>query len=97
MASALELTLHDHLLVRRIEEEAAVEGSAVHSAAKRRPWKGEVLAIGDPANGRDRTPRALEVKVGDKVLFAKHSGIEVKVSGEDLLMLSPREFLVVLP
>jgi chaperonin GroES len=97
MASALELPLHDRLLVRRLEEEAAAEGSVVHSASKRRPWKGEVLAIGDDADGQGQTQPALEVQVGDKVLFAQHSGIEVKVSGEDLLILPAHEFLVVLP
>ena len=89
-----ELRLHDRLLVRRIKEEAVAGAGVARTTSKPRPWKGEVLAVGDDA-ARQGLP-ALEVKVGDKVLFARHSGIEVKISGEDLLILPAHEFLVVL-
>lgn len=89
--------LHDRLLVRRIEEKGTVSGELlIPGTAKRRPWKGEVLAVGRDKDPADRPTVVLDVKVGDKVLFGKYSGIDVKVSGEDLLILAEDEFLVVL-
>lgn len=89
--------LHDRLLVRRIEERRTVNGERLISgAAKRKPWKGEVLAVGKGKDPADRPNVVLDVKVGDKVLFAKYSGIDVRISGEDLLILPEDEFLVVL-
>ena len=86
MSSTLAASLHERLLVRRMEEG---DGEIlIPDTAKRRPWKGEVLAVGndkDPGGGKRG---ALDVKVGDKVLFGKYSGIEVTVNGEDLLVLS---------
>ena len=74
--------LHDRLLVRRIEEkETAKGGIIIPDTAKEKPQKGEVLAAG---NGRildNGTKIALEVKVGDKILFGKYSGTEVKIDG----------------
>jgi chaperonin GroES len=91
--------LHDRLLVRRIqdqEKETANGKLLIPDTAKRKPWKGEVLAVGSDKDPEVGTKHALDVKVGDKVLFGRHSGIEVKVSGEDLLILPEHEFLVVL-
>lgn len=89
--------LHDRLLVRRIEERRTVDGERLISgAAKRKPWKGVVLAVGNGNDPDDRTNVVLDVKVGDRVLFGKHSGIDVQISGEDLLILPEDEFLVVL-
>ena len=89
--------LHDRLLVRRIEQKGTVHGELlIPGTAKRKPWKGEVVAVGKGKDPDDRTTVILDVKVGDKVLFGKYSGIDVKVSGEDLLILPEDEFLVVL-
>lgn len=89
--------LHERLVVRRIDEKrtASVE-IVIPDKGKRKPWKGEVLTVGGGKDkGGDREV-VLDVRVGDKVLFAKDSGIAVKVGGEDLLMLPENEFLVIL-
>jgi chaperonin GroES len=89
--------LHDRLLVRRIEEREPANGKTLVShTAKRKPWKGEVLAVGNGKDPDDGAKGILDVKVGDKVLFGKHSGIDVTFSGEDLLIIAEDEFLVVL-
>jgi len=89
--------LHERLLVRRIEEKETADGEAlVPDTAKGKPWKGEVLAVGNDEDPDGGTEVVLHVKVGDKVLFGKYSGIDVEVSGEDLLILLEDEFLVVL-
>jgi chaperonin GroES len=88
--------LHDRLVVRRIE--SATGGGEVRGpgTGKGRPWKGRVVAIGDAKSPAPATPPVLDVKVGDTVLFGRNTGIEVMVSGEDLLILPEHEFLVVL-
>ena len=89
--------LHDRLLVRRIREKKTANGKTlIPDTAKRKPWKGEVLAVGNDKDPEDGTKHAFDVKIGDKVLFGRYSGIEVKISGEDLLILPEHEFLVVL-
>ena len=89
--------LHDRLLVRRIEEkETAKGGIIIPDTAKEKPQKGEVLAAG---NGRildSGTKIALEVKVGDKILFGKYSGTEVKIDGEDVLIFREDDVLAIL-
>ena len=89
--------LHDRLLVRRIEEkETAKGGIIIPDTAKEKPQKGEVLAAG---NGRildNGTKIALEVKVGDKILFGKYSGTEVKIDGEDVLIFREDNILAIL-
>jgi len=89
--------LHDRLLVRRIEEkETAKGGIIIPDTAKEKPQKGEVLAAG---NGRildNGTKIALEVKVGDKILFGKYSGTEVKIDGEDVLIFREDDVLAIL-
>ncbi len=87
--------LHERLLVRRIAERADGEMLIPHTA-KGRPWKGEVLAVGNDEDPRGGTEGALPVQVGDKVLFGRHSGIDVTIRGEDLLILPEHAFLVVL-
>jgi len=84
-------------LVRRIEEkETAKGGIIIPDTAKEKPQKGEVLAVG---NGRildNGTKIALEVKVGDKILFGKYSGTEIKIDGEDVLIFREDDVLAIL-
>jgi chaperonin GroES len=95
-ASARVTRLHDRLLVRRIEAGASGGEVRMPGRGKGRPWRGRVVAVGDGKDPVRAPPPALDVKVGDTVLFGRNSGIEVKVSGEDLLILPEHEFLVVL-
>jgi chaperonin GroES len=89
--------LHDRLLVRRVEPgETAKGGIIIPDTAKEKPQEGEVLAVG---NGRildNGTRLALDVKVGDKILFGKYGGSEIKIDGEDVLVLREDEVLAVL-
>jgi chaperonin GroES len=88
--------LHDRLLVRRIEEnDTARGGIIIPDTAKERPMEGEVLAVG---NGRvldNGTRLALDVKVGDKILFGKYSGTEIKIDGEEVLIVREDEVLAI--
>jgi chaperonin GroES len=88
--------LHDRLLVRRIEEnDTARGGIIIPDTAKERPMEGEVLAVG---NGRvldNGTRLVLDVKVGDKILFGKYSGTEIKIDGEEVLIVREDEVLAI--
>jgi chaperonin GroES len=89
--------LHDRLLVRRIEEkETAKGGIIIPDTAKEKPQQGEVLAIGNGKILENGTKVALDIKVGDKILFGKYTGSEVKIDGEDVLILREDEVLAVL-
>jgi chaperonin GroES len=89
--------LHDRLLVSRIEEkETAKGGIIIPDTAKEKPQQGEVLAIGNGKILENGTTLALEVKVGDKILFGKYTGTEVKIDGKDVLILREDEVLAVL-
>ena len=89
--------LHDRLLVRRIEEkETAKGGIIIPDTAKEKPQKGEVLAVGNGKILDNGTKVALDVKVGDKILFGKYTGTEIKIDGEDVLILREDEVLAVL-
>jgi len=80
--------LHDRVLVRRIEDEAVSAGGIlIPDNAKEKPSRGEILAIGNGKHLDNGDVRPLEVKVGDKILFGKYSGNEVKVDGEELLVM----------
>jgi chaperonin GroES len=80
--------LHDRVLVRRIEDETTSAGGIIiPDNAKEKPSRGEVIAAGNGKQLDNGTVRALEVKVGDKVLFGKYAGNEVKVDGEELLIM----------
>ncbi len=80
--------LHDRVLVRRNEEEATSAGGIILTdSAKEKPAQGEVIACGNGKILDSGEVRALDVKVGDKVLFGKYSGTEVKVDGEELLVM----------
>ena len=89
--------LHDRLLVRRIEEkETAKGGIIIPDSAKEKPQEGEVLAVGNGKILDKGTKVALDVKKGDKILFGKYSGTEIKIEGEDVLILREDEVLAVL-
>jgi chaperonin GroES len=89
--------LHDRLMVRRIEEkETAKGGIIIPDTAKEKPQEGQVLAVGNGKLLENGTKVALEVKTGDKILFGKYSGTEIKIDGEDVLILREDEVLAVL-
>ena len=80
--------LHDRVLVRRLEDETTSPGGIViPDSAKEKPAQGEVIATGNGKILENGDVRALDVKVGDKVLFGKYSGTEIKVDGEELLVM----------
>ncbi|MDZ7841765.1 MAG: co-chaperone GroES [Gammaproteobacteria bacterium] len=80
--------LHDRVLVRRVEEEKTTPGGIViPDTAAEKPMQGEVVAVGNGKLQDNGEVRSLEVKAGDKVLFGKYSGTEVKVDNEDLLVM----------
>lgn len=80
--------LHDRVLVRRVEEEKTTPGGIViPDTAAEKPMHGEVVAVGNGKLQDNGEVRGLEVKAGDKVLFGKYSGTEVKVDNEDLLVM----------
>jgi chaperonin GroES len=89
--------LHDRLVVRRIEQkETAKGGIIIPDTAKEKPQEGEVLAVGNGKILDNGTKVALDVKVGNKILFGKYSGTEIKIDGEDVLILREDEVLAVL-
>ena len=86
--------LHDRLLVRRIEEKETVKGGIIiPDSAKEKPQEGEVLAVGNGKILDNGTKVALDVKVGDKILFGKYSGTEVKVGNEELLVMREEDIM----
>ncbi|UUP17196.1 co-chaperone GroES [Nitratireductor thuwali] len=89
--------LHDRLLVRRIEaEEKTAGGVIIPDTAKEKPQEGEVLAVGSGARGENGELVPLEVKVGDRILFGKWSGTEIRLEGEDLLIMKESDVLGIL-
>ena len=89
--------LHDRVVVRRVEEETKTAGGIVlPDSAAEKPSQGEVLAIGPGKVLDSGDVRALDVKVGDKVLFGQYAGSTVKVDGEELLILGESEIFGVL-
>jgi chaperonin GroES len=89
--------LHDRMVVRRIEEkETAKGGIIIPDTAKEKPQEGEVLAVGNGKILENGTKLALDVKVGDKILFGKYTGTDIKIDGEDVLILREDEVLAVL-
>lgn len=80
--------LHDRVLVRRLEqEEKTAGGIIIPDTAKEKPIEGEVLAVGEGSHDDNGKLRPLTVKAGDKVIFGKWSGTEVKIDGEELLIM----------
>ncbi|WP_139558235.1 co-chaperone GroES [Methylotetracoccus oryzae] len=89
--------LHDRIVVKRLEEEKTSPGGIViPDTAKEKPIQGEVIAVGNGKLLDSGEKRALDVKVGDKVLFGKYSGTEVKIDGIDYLMLREDDVMGVL-
>ncbi len=89
--------LHDRVIVKRLEEETTTAGGIVlPGSAAEKPSQGIVLAVGSGKALDNGTVRALEVKVGDKVLFGKYSGNEVKVDGEDLIVMREEDIMGIL-
>lgn len=80
--------LHDRIIVRRMEEErTSAGGIVIPDSATEKPIQGEVIAVGNGKILENGDVRPLDVKVGDRVLFSKYSGTEVKVAGEELLVM----------
>jgi chaperonin GroES len=89
--------LHDRLVVRRVEEkETAKGGIIIPDTAKEKPQEGEVLAAGNGKTLENGTKVPMDVKVGDKILFGKYSGTDIRIDGEDVLILREDEVLAVL-
>ena len=89
--------LHDRVIVRRMEEERTSPGGIViPDSAAEKPIQGEVMAVGKGKILDSGEIRPLDVKVGDKVLFGKYSGTEVKIEGEDLLVMREEDIMGVL-
>jgi chaperonin GroES len=86
--------LHDRVLVRRVEaEEKTAGGIIIPDTAKEKPQEGEVIAVGSGARNEQGEITPLEVKAGDRILFGKWSGTEVRVNGEDLLIMKESDIL----
>jgi len=86
--------LHDRVVIRRVEEEAKTKGGIIiPDTAKEKPMEGEVMAVGPGARGEDGTIQPLEVKVGDRVLFGKWSGTEVKLDSDELIIMKEADIM----
>ena len=86
--------LHDRVLVRRVEaEEKTAGGIIIPDAAKEKPAEGEVVSVGSGARAENGTITPMDVKAGDRVLFGKWSGTEVKLDGKDLLIMKESDIL----
>ncbi|MFZ1413405.1 MAG: co-chaperone GroES [Defluviicoccus sp.] len=86
--------LHDRVVVRRIEQEEKTKGGIIiPDTAKEKPQEGQVVAAGPGARGEDGKIVPLDVKAGDRVLFGKWSGTEVKIDGEELLIMKESDLL----
>ncbi len=89
--------LHDRVVIRRVEsEEKTTGGIIIPDTAKEKPMEGEVVAAGPGARGEDGMIQPMEVKAGDRVLFGKWSGTEVKLDGEELIIMKESDIMGVL-
>ena len=89
--------LHDRVLVRRLEsEERTAGGIIIPDTAKEKPMEGEVVAVGPGGRDENGKLQTLDVKVGDRILFGKWSGTEVKVDGEELLIMKESDIMGVI-
>ena len=86
--------LHDRVLVRRLEqEEKTAGGIIIPDTAKEKPMEGEVVAVGAGSRGEDGKLQPLDVKAGDRILFGKWSGSEVKIDGQELIIMKESDVL----
>ena len=89
--------LHDRVIVQRLEEEEKTKGGIIiPDTAKEKPQEGKVIAVGSGKILENGTKLALDVKVGDKILFGKYSGAEIKIEGEEFLMMREDDILGVI-
>jgi len=86
--------LHDRVLLRRVEQEAKTAGGIlIPDTAQEKPMEGEIIAVGPGARGDDGKVQPLEVKAGDRVLFGKWSGTEIKIDGEELMIMKESDIM----
>ena len=89
--------LHDRVLVRRVESEERTKGGIlIPDTAKEKPMEGEVVAVGPGARGDDGELQPMDLKAGDRVLFGKWSGTEVKLEGEELIIMKESDIMGVI-
>ena len=89
--------LHDRVLVKRVEEKETVKGGIIiPDTAKEKPMEGEVIAVGSGKVMDDGKRASMDVKVGDRILFGKYSGTEIKIDEEDYIIMREDEILAVL-
>jgi len=89
--------LHDRLIVKRLEEEEKTKGGIIiPDTAKEKPIEGKVIAAGAGRLNKDGKKMPMEVKTGDRILFAKYAGTEVKMDGEEYLMMKEEDVLAVI-
>ena len=89
--------LHDRVVIRRVEEEEKSRGGIIiPDTAKEKPMEGEVVAAGPGARGEDGKIQPMELKAGDRVLFGKWSGTEVKLDGEELIIMKESDIMGVI-
>jgi chaperonin GroES len=89
--------LHDRIVVKRVEEKETIRGGIlIPDTAKEKPQEGEVVAVGSGKKKDDGSRVPMDVKVGDRVLFGKYSGSEIKVNGEEFLMMREEDILGIL-
>ena len=89
--------LNDRILVKRVEEEAKTKGGIIiPDTAKEKPAEGKVIAVGKGALNPEGNRVTLEVKIGDRILFGKYGGQEIKVEGEEYMIMSEKEVLCII-
>jgi chaperonin GroES len=86
--------LHDRVLLRRVEQEAKTAGGIlIPDTAQEKPMEGEVIAVGPGARGDDDIVHPLDIKAGDRVLFGKWSGTEIKIDGKELMIMKEADVM----
>jgi chaperonin GroES len=89
--------LHDRIIVKRLEEEEKTKGGIIiPDTAKEKPFEGKVIAVGDGKIKEDGTKIPMELKKGDRILFAKYAGTDIKIDGEDHLIMKEDDVLAVI-
>ena len=88
--------LHDRVVVKRMEEErVSAGGIVIPDSATEKPSRGEIVAVGNGAISKDGSVRALDVKIGDAIMFGQYSGTAIKVDGEELLVMREDDIMAV--